>query len=142
MSLILDDLGTSEDFFYERGRTQSGQRGFVAWIDGPTRKVHCQMAKCIRSDGARCIVLTDDGETELTLPSGRMEPTENLALDKLAIDLRSESEFRMKPIQEQLAAIARTLLLDLVAVEMAKKKTGQGSDRDNLEDGIKRIGHH
>ena len=35
-----------------------------------------------------------------------------------------------------------TCALANLAVEMAKKKSGQPSDRDNLEDGIKKIGHH
>lgn len=45
----------------------------------------------------------------------------------------------MAPIQEKLAAVARELLLDLIAIEMAK--AGKGGDQigGHLEAGLQRI---
>jgi hypothetical protein len=112
---------------YERGDTRVGQTGFVAWIDNTTRRIHVKSGKCVRYDGYRCVIRTDDGEHELAVPKGRLEWSALAALEQLAIDVRAESEERMKPIQAKLNDIGRELLLDLVAIEMAK--TGVDPER-------------
>lgn len=134
--------GQSEEMEWVRATTHKGQKGWVAWIDGPTRLIHCQEGQCVGFDNGMPEIALDDQSATLTVPHGRLDCTPNKSLDALAFDLRIISEGHMKPIQAELAAIARTLLLDLVAIEMAKKKSGEKSDRDNLEDGIKKIGHH
>jgi hypothetical protein len=123
-----------------RGETRVGHTGYIAWIDGMTRKVHVQKGKCIATREGFARILTDDREIELNVPHGRLQWSAAAACEQLAIDVREESERSMRPIQEKLAGVARQLLLDLIAIELAKKEAG-GSESGKLleQHGLKKL---
>lgn len=123
----------------ERGETRKGHQGWVAWIDDESREVHVAEAECIRFSGdGKPVVETIDGEHQLTVPHGRLQWSPAAACDQLAYDVRIEGERHIEPHQTAIARLARQMLLDLVAIEMAKAKSG-GKPGGLLEEGIKQL---
>lgn len=134
---------------YMRGTTQTGQKGWIAWLEADeTRAVFVKPGKCTSSDGRTCTIQTDDGEHLLTVPTGRLDHSPEAALERLAIDVRAEGEAAMRFVDEQIAKLSKEragratqLLLDLVAIEMQKAKSrgADAGDVQKLGESLKRL---
>lgn len=141
-------LPTGIDIEHARGNTREGQRGWIAWIDSDSRQCHVKQAKCIQVQGRMCVVRTDDNEHTLTVPLGRLDWSASAALEQLAYDVRREGEGHMNAIQQEQArletrrgAIATAMLIDLVAIEMAKAGSGDEAALKTIGQSLQRLTH-
>jgi len=130
---------TPDPLEWQRGTTRKGFTGWIAWIDDHTRYVHVKKATCISEEHAYVYVKTADGEHTMKVPHGRLNWSPVAALDMLAIDLREDGTKAMKPLQDRLAEITRVMLLDLVAIELAKSRQGEVEIGRNLQQELKRL---